>query len=142
MKTKSKSFKITYSTLNTNQIDKVHQKFDSALADVKNDCGDHYLNWINGEKNQGTNTLKLRSPINQKLILGHFTQATLEQTAQAVQAAKDAFFAWNKMGWEARCDLLRAAADLIRDRKYYLAAVMTLEAVSYTHLTLPTNREV
>ena len=127
MKTKSKSFKITYSTLNTNQIEKVHQKFDSALVDVKNDCGDHYSNWVNGEKIQGTNTLKLRSPINQKLILGHFTQATLEQTAQAVQAAKDAFVSWNKMGWEARCDLLRAAADLIRDRKYYLAAVMTVE---------------
>ena len=85
MKTKSNSFKITYSTLNTNQIKKVHQKFDGALVDVKNECGDHYSNWVNGEKIQGTNTLKLRSPINQKLILGHFTQATLEQTAQAVQ---------------------------------------------------------
>ena len=127
MKTKSKSFKITYSTLNTNQIDKVHRKFDSALADVKNDCGDHYSNWVNGEKIQGTNTLKLRSPINQKLIMGHFTQATLEQTSQAVQAAKNAFVNWNQMEWKARCDLLQTAADLIRDRKYYLAAVMTLE---------------
>ena len=127
MKTKSKSFKITYSTLNTNQIKKVHQKFDGALVDVKNECGDHYSNWVNGEKIQGANTLKLRSPINQKLILGHFTQATRQQVSQAVQAAKDAFVNWNQMEWKARCDLLQTAADLIRDRKYYLAAVMTLE---------------
>ena len=99
MKTKSKSFKITYSTLNTNQIEKVHQKFDSALVDVKNDCGDHYSNWVNGENIQRVNTLKLRSPINQKLILGHFTQATLAQTSQALKAAKDAFVNWNQIGY-------------------------------------------
>ena len=113
MKTKPKSFKITYSTLNTNQMERVHQKFDSALIDVKNDCGDHYSNWVNGKTIQGANTLKLRSPINQNLILGYFTQATHEQTAEAVQAAKDAFAAWNQMGWQARCALLQTAAALI-----------------------------
>ena len=113
MKIKSKSFKITYSTLNTNQMEKVHQEFDSALINVKNDCGNNHSNWVNGKTIQGANTLKLRSPINQNLILGYFTQATHEQTAEAVQAAKDAFAAWNQMGWQARCALLQTAAALI-----------------------------
>ena len=113
MKTKSKSFKITYSTLNTNQMERVHQKFDSALIDVKNDCGNNHSIWVNGKTIQGANTLKLRSPINQNLILGYFTQETHEQTAATVQAAKDAFAAWNQMGWQARCALLQTAAALI-----------------------------
>jgi len=126
MKTKSKSFKITYSTLNTNQMERVHQKFDSALIDVKNDCGDHYSNWVNGKTIQGANTLKLRSPINQNLILGYFTQATHEQTAQAVQTAKDAFAAWNQMGWKARCALLQTAAGNPADQQAKDAAALIM----------------
>ncbi|NEX22831.1 NAD-dependent succinate-semialdehyde dehydrogenase [Thiorhodococcus mannitoliphagus] len=56
--------------------------------------------------------------------LAPMTAAALEQ---ALAAAADQAPAWAKQGISERCDLLRAVAKLLRERKSALARLMTLE---------------
>jgi 1-pyrroline-5-carboxylate dehydrogenase len=67
------------------------------------------------------------SPIDTGLVLGRFSCATAEHVDQAVKAAHAAQKAWAKRPWQERVAILRKAAELIRERKFDLAAVMSLE---------------
>ena len=74
------------------------------------------------------------------------------QVDQAFAAAREAFGSWWDLGTQARIDLANAFADQVKQNSDELAEIIAAEtgkllwetktAVSYTHLTLPTNREV
>ena len=121
------SFKVTYSTMDADRLKEFHQQFDLALTKVKNETGNDHQNWVNGEKLESESSLEKYCPTDHSLILGKFSQASKLQTDTAIQAAQDAFVAWNLIGWEKRCELLLKAAEIIRERRYYLSAVMSLE---------------
>ena len=85
--------------------------------------------------------------------LASFDTFTDAQIEEAVAAADAAHRDWSRSSTVAeRAALLRRAAELHRERREQLADVFVREmgkpreaalgAVSYTHLTLPTNREV
>jgi succinate-semialdehyde dehydrogenase/glutarate-semialdehyde dehydrogenase len=59
--------------------------------------------------------------------LGEFAHATVEDLDRAVQAAGQAFPAWRRTAPLARSQLIRRAAQLIRDRRETIAKVLTLE---------------
>src|SRR5207244_2305870 len=67
------------------------------------------------------------SPIDTSVMLGRFATATPEQVGRAVAAAKTAQRAWGHRPWRERVVTLRKAAALIRERKFELAAIMSLE---------------
>src|SRR5437016_12121651 len=63
------------------------------------------------------------------MVLGRFAAASAPQVDRAVAAARTAQRTWGgpHHGWRERVATLRKAAGLIRERKFELAALMSLE---------------
>ena len=67
------------------------------------------------------------SPIDTSRVLGTFHTARPEQIDLAVKAARAAAKGWASLSAEERIAILRRAAELIRERKFELAAIMSVE---------------
>ncbi|MFN0165781.1 MAG: aldehyde dehydrogenase family protein [Bryobacteraceae bacterium] len=86
-----------------------------------------FLNYINGEWVGGTSTFENRNPANTDEVVGLFAKATVQDVANAAEAAEKAFPAWAAMAGPARGNLLYKTADIL-DRKFdQIAADMTRE---------------
>src|SRR5262249_16262464 len=68
-----------------------------------------------------------RSPIDTSFVLGTFACAGPGDVDRAVESARSAQRAWSRLPWRERLKILEQAAEIIRERKYELAAIMTLE---------------
>src|SRR3954467_11872229 len=119
--------KITYTSA-TGDLEEFHQRFDRALRDVRSGAGQLHPFYIDDEPVQSrAEPLVVRSPIDTSLVLGRFSAADQAHVDAAVQGAKRAQRAWSARPWQERVALLHRAASLIRERKYQLAALMSLE---------------
>jgi 1-pyrroline-5-carboxylate dehydrogenase len=119
--------KITYTSA-AGDLDAFHRLFDEALARVRAAAGASYPNLIGGEPVAGVgDPLDDRSPIDTSVLLGRFAAAGPAEVDLAVRRAKQAQVAWGRRPWQDRLAILRRAAELIRERKYDLAALMSLE---------------
>jgi alpha-ketoglutaric semialdehyde dehydrogenase len=77
--------------------------------------------WCDGDAHANIN------PSNTQDIVGHYAQATAEQTGQAIAAAKAAFPAWSRSGILERHAILRKTADEILTRKDELGRLLSRE---------------
>jgi 1-pyrroline-5-carboxylate dehydrogenase len=119
--------KITYTSANVDW-ELFHRQFDAALASVRSQQGREYPLYIAGEAvGSGAEPIVDTSPIDTSVVLGHFATATAAHVDRAVAAARAAQPGWSRRDWRERVAILRRAAGLIRDRKFELAAVMSLE---------------
>jgi len=119
--------KITYTTA-SGDPNEFHHRFDVALEAVRADAGGRHPFYIGGQAvDHGGEPLVDRSPIDTSLVLGQFATATRGDVDCAVAAARRAQPGWARLGWQDRLAVLRRAAALIREQKYELAAVMSLE---------------
>ncbi len=101
-------------------------QFD-ALEQVKRELGQTYPLVIGGEKISNEATFPSRNPSQPDQVIGYFARATVEQVDQAVQAAAAAFETWKHVPAEERAGYLFAAADLLKQRRFYLNAWMIYE---------------
>src|SRR5216117_3048708 len=119
--------KITYTSASVDW-ELFHRQFDDALARVRGQLGGDYPLYIAGEAVPSPAPPIIdRSPIDTGVVLGRFTAATPPQVDRAVSAARAAQPAWMHGGWRERVAILRRAAGLVRERKFELAAIMSLE---------------
>ena len=119
--------KITY-TSTSGDLDDFHRRFDAALAKVRSAAGATYPNFIGGEPVSGAGApLDDHSPIDTSVLLGRFSAASADDVDSAVKSAKHAQRDWARRPWRERVGILRRAAELIRERKYDLAALMAVE---------------
>jgi len=119
--------KITY-TSTTGDLEEFHRRFDAALAGVRAAAGGRHLCRIGGEAVEtGGEPLEDRSPIDTGVVLGRFSTAGPTEVDRAVRAARAAQRDWARRPWRERVEPLRRAAALIRERRYDLAALMSLE---------------
>src|SRR5213596_4240666 len=126
--TASPQSKVTYTSANVDW-ELFHRQFDEALARVRAQLGRDHPLYIGGDADgQESGALLVdTSPIDTSVVLGRFAAATAPQVDRAVAAARAAQPAWLHRGWRDRVTTLRKAAGLIRDRKFELAAIMSLE---------------
>ena len=118
--------KITY-TSTSGDLEQFHLRFDAALARVRENSGQLHPFYIDGRATESSEEpLEDRSPIDGGL-LARFAAATAAHVEQAIRAAKRDQPAWGGLPWRERVELLRRAAGLIRERRYELAALMSLE---------------
>src|SRR5581483_5088641 len=102
--------------------DEFHRRFDAALERVRAALGRDYPLYVGGEAlRSDAPPLVDTSPIDTSLVLGRFAAATPAEVARAVAAAKRAQRDWGRRPCRER------AAALIRERKFTLAATMSLE---------------
>jgi len=119
--------KITYTSASGN-LEEFHQRFDSALEAIRREAGRlHPFHIDDAAVETAAEPLVDRSPIDTSLVLGRFSAAGAEHVDSAVKAARRAQREWGVWPWRDRVALLRGAASLIRERKYQLAALMSLE---------------
>jgi 1-pyrroline-5-carboxylate dehydrogenase len=119
--------KITYTSA-SGDLDEFHNQFDAAIARIRRQAGQLHPFFIDGKAIETSeDPLVDHSPIDTSVILGRFHAATADHVGAAVAAARKAQRAWSARPWRERVAILRQAATIIRERKYDLAALMSLE---------------
>jgi 1-pyrroline-5-carboxylate dehydrogenase len=98
-----------------------------ALEQVKSELGRTYPLVIGGKKITNEATFASVNPSQPNQVIGYFAKATVEQVNQAVQAAGTAFESWKRVPAEERARYLFAAADLLKQRRFYYNAWMIYE---------------
>ena len=119
--------KITYTSA-SGDLEEFHHHFAAAIAGVKQQAGRLHPFYIDGQPVETRSEPVVdRSPVDTSLVLGRFAAAGATHVDAAVAAARRAQRGWARRPWRERVSLLRRAAALIRERKYELAALMSLE---------------
>ncbi|HEX7225879.1 MAG TPA: aldehyde dehydrogenase family protein [Candidatus Limnocylindria bacterium] len=118
--------KITYATLSADNED-LQSAFDAALERARADLGRTYPMRIGAEDRLRDETFEDRSPIDRSLVVARFPVGTRDDVRDAVAAARAAYPAWRDTPWQERLAILRRAAEIISDRQFDYAALMSLE---------------
>src|SRR6185369_3121242 len=121
--------KVTYTSANVD-LDEFHRTFDDALNQLRASLGKTHPLYIGGKAVAGAGggpPIVDTSPIDTSVVLGTFAAAGPEQIDQAVASARTAQREWARKPWRDRLATLRKAAAIIRERKFDLAATMSLE---------------
>jgi 1-pyrroline-5-carboxylate dehydrogenase len=119
--------KITYTSTNVD-LDAFHRQFDDALERLRATYGRRYPLWIGGERVEPERPpFADVSPIDTRVVLGQFAAGTPGDIDRAVAAARAAQRPWARLPWRERVATMRRAAALIRERKFDLAATMSVE---------------
>ena len=121
-----RKFKVTYSTLSSPDPE-LHKLYDEAVADFRENTGQTYPMYINGEERFADSTFNVHSPTDTSTVVGIFQKGTAQHANEAVAAAKAAYPGWRDTPWQERVTILRRAADLISDRLFKMGAIMSLE---------------
>lgn len=99
----------------------------AALEQVKGELGQTYPLIIGGKKIASEATFASLNPSKPEEVIGYFASATIEQANEALKAAEEAFQSWKRVSVEERANYLFAAAELLRQRRFYLNAWMIYE---------------
>ena len=118
--------KITYATLSADN-EELQASFDAAVEKVRGDLGRSYPMLIGAEERHGAAEFEDRSPIDADIVVSRFPVGTRQDVGDAISAARAAFPAWRDLGWRKRLELMRRAADLISQRQFEYAALMSFE---------------
>jgi len=90
---------------------------------------DVYKNFINGEWVDASTgeTFENRNPANWDEVIGIFPRSGKEDVNRAVKSAREAFESWRLKPAPRRGEIIKAAADLLVERKEEIARLMTRE---------------
>lgn len=83
---------------------------------------------IGGKLRAGVNAQDVTNPYDRTRILGHVSEASVEDVDAAVGAAANAQFAWDRLGGAGRAPVLRAMADALEADLDRLVALLSREA--------------
>jgi 1-pyrroline-5-carboxylate dehydrogenase len=120
------TFKLTYSTM-FNPPEEMHVRFEAALAEVRSGLGATHALHIDGRDVAAARTYAKHSPIDDRLLLGHFALGDAADAEKAMAAAKRAFDPWRTTPIQDRLALVRRVAALIEERVYTIGAAVALE---------------
>src|SRR5260221_7571193 len=95
------------------------QAQEEALEQVKSELGQTYPLIIGGEKIFSKETFASVNPSQPDQVIGYFARASVEQADEAGEAGAAAFGTWKRVPAEERAGYLFAAADLLKQRRFY-----------------------
>jgi 1-pyrroline-5-carboxylate dehydrogenase len=125
---KNKGFKVTYTTTDPAGLEAFHQAYDKAAQEITSQFGKSHPHFISGNEVRGEDEFADTSPINKEMLIGKFQKGGSAEISSAVEAAFSAFKSWRDLNYKQRCSIMRRAAELISQKKYELAAIMSFEA--------------
>jgi 1-pyrroline-5-carboxylate dehydrogenase len=100
---------------------------EAALAKVAEDFGREYPMYIGGEKVFTTEKMMSTNPSRPSQVIGVFQKANADEAAQAVEAAYTAFDRWKRVPAEKRAEIIFRVAQICRERKFELSALICYE---------------
>jgi 1-pyrroline-5-carboxylate dehydrogenase len=121
-----KPFKLTYATM-FNPPEELHTRFEEALDKVKATLGQEHGMLIAGQERLADEKFQDLSPVDTNMVLGLFQKGTDQDAHDALAAARQAAPIWSGMEWQERVALIRKSADIIDQRVFEIAAVVSLE---------------
>ena len=98
-----------------------------ALAKVAGELGREYPMYIGGQKVFTTEKMMSTNPSRPSQVIGVFQKANADQAAQAVEAAYAAFATWKRVPAEKRVEIIFRAAQIFRERKFEVSALICYE---------------
>lgn len=104
-----------------------HARYEAAVYKVREHFGETHPIHVGDKAVKGTRTFEDRSPGDLRILLGRFQAGTRDHAKRAIAAAKGAFPDWGNSDPLDRVRVILRAADLMSDRKWELAALMTYE---------------
>ncbi len=120
-------FKITYTSTSID-MGEFHRRFDAALGRVRSRIGASHPLYIDGKAVKvKAEPIVDTSPTDTTMVLGRFAAAAPEHVDRAIRGASRVQKAWAGRAWRERVATLRRAAEIIRERKFEIGAVMSLE---------------
>jgi 1-pyrroline-5-carboxylate dehydrogenase len=118
--------RVTYSNIGVD-FSPVHDKLDRDIPAFKQTLGRFHPNRIAGRADEAGRRYEVRSPIDRRLLIGSFVEASSDAVDRAVAAARAAYPRWSGAPWQERVKLLRRAADILARKKYELGIACLLE---------------
>lgn len=115
--------------LESGKEDLFDQLFDDAVQKVKEYFGAQrspYPIYIGDKEIYAKELLQEKSPID-STILGSFQKGTREHAQQAIAEAQHAFKSWSMSDYRDRAAIFTKAADLLAERKFEWAAILSYE---------------
>jgi 1-pyrroline-5-carboxylate dehydrogenase len=103
------------------------KKMEQALEKVASGFGREYPMWIAGKKVVTTAKRKSTNPSRPSEVIGMFQDASKEQAVEAIEAAHHYFNTWKKVPAEQRVKCIFKTAQMVRERKFELAALVCYE---------------
>jgi 1-pyrroline-5-carboxylate dehydrogenase len=103
------------------------KKMEDALKKVHGEFGREYPMWIAGKKVITTAKRKSTNPSRPSEVIGVFQDASKEQATEAIEAANKYFDVWKKVPVQQRVKCLFEAAQIVRERKFELNALVCYE---------------
>lgn len=119
--------KITYATMSADQMADLHRELDAAIEQVKSGFGRTHPMFIDGMAVEGPSVFEDRSPIDTRILLGQFQEASVEQVREAIAAARRAQPGWSRTPWEERVRIVRRVGERIREHRSELSALVGYE---------------
>src|SRR5438093_10638582 len=119
-------FRITYATMSADN-EELHSSYETGMETAQSWLGQKHPFYVNGEPRDGEGYDEERSPIDRDVLVGHFARATRQDAKDAIAAARAFAPQWGDSPWQERVKVMRAAADVISERVYELAALMAIE---------------
>ncbi len=106
--------------------DEFDRLFDGSVEKVKRELGKKHPIYIDGKEVFAESEIVEYSPIDHSVI-GTFQRGSREITRQAIESAFRAFGEWSAMNYKVRVQIFEKAADLFSQRKFDLAAILSIE---------------
>jgi 1-pyrroline-5-carboxylate dehydrogenase len=104
-----------------------HDRYERALEQVRSEFGRKYPMIIGGREVRTPSTVAQTSPIDTRIVLGYLPVGGASHVRQAIAAAKKAFGSWGRTGFQERVRICLAAADIMSQHKFELAAWISYE---------------
>lgn len=108
-------------------MEEFHERYEEAVEEARADLGGYHAHVIDGEPMDSDEWFTAVSSGDLDAVVGRFADGDAEDVDRAVEAAVEASEGWSSVEPVERAEVFRDAASLTRDRKYRLAAALTLE---------------
>src|SRR4029453_4636454 len=118
--------KFTYVT-SGDRVEEMHRELDAAIERVRGRFGNTHPMMIGGKAVTSGRTVADVSPIDTRVVLGHFQAGERVHADEAVAAARRAFGVWGRLPCRERLVLMRRLAETIRRDRWDLSALMGFE---------------
>src|SRR5258708_6987637 len=100
---------------------------EAALKKVASEFGREYPMYIEGKEVKAAEKVESTNPLPHSPVTGIVEGASAEQARQAIESAHAYFDTWKKVPAEKRAGMLFGAAEIIRQRKFEISALICYE---------------
>jgi 1-pyrroline-5-carboxylate dehydrogenase len=104
------------------------KKMEEALKKVASEFGKEYPMYIGGKAVTTTAKAASTNPSHPSQVIATFQSATAEMANEAVEAANKAFESWKRVPAEQRVQCLFRMAQILRERRFEMNALICYEA--------------